>query len=178
MRFFLLFLFLLIVSCSSNKSAQFYICGDHPCVNKKEMKDYFDNNIAIEVYTVTSSKEEIEKLDLVQLNLLKDELIQGNKADKKKSLKENKKNIEKLIKERKKVSKLKLKQVEETIKKEKKIVKKNKISKPKKSFKNEKGKPLTLVRLCKNLDECDIENISKIIMDLGKEKPFPDIAAN
>ena len=45
-------------------------------------------------------------------------------------------------------------------------------------FKNEKGEPLTLVRLCKNLDECDIENISKIIMDLGKEKPFPDIAAN
>ena len=29
--------------------------------------------------------------------------------------------------------------------------------------------------LCKNIEECDIDKISKIIMDMGKEKPFPDI---
>ena len=34
---------------------------------------------------------------------------------------------------------------------------------------------VTFVRLCKNLDECDIDQISKIIMKMGKDKPFPDL---
>ena len=45
----------------------------------------------------------------------------------------------------------------------------------KKILKPKKTKPVTFVRLCKNIEECDIDKISKIIMDMGKEKPFPDI---
>ena len=45
---------------------------DHPCVNKAEMRDYFKNNISIEVYTVTSEKEKKESLGLVQLLLKED----------------------------------------------------------------------------------------------------------
>ena len=59
MRFILLF-FIFIFSCSTfndEKTKKIYICGDHPCSNKKEVKNYFDNNISIEVYTVTSKKK-------------------------------------------------------------------------------------------------------------------------
>ena len=40
-----------------------------------------------------------------------------------------------------------------------------------------KIKPVTFVRLCKNLKECDIDQISKIIIDMSKDKPFPDITS-
>ena len=56
MRFFLFIIFLFLLSCS-NKITQVYICGDHPCVNKKEMKEYFDNNISIEVFTIIPDKK-------------------------------------------------------------------------------------------------------------------------
>ena len=82
---------------------------------------------------------------------------------------EKKKNIKKQIKERKKLAKLKMKKVEESEKSEK-IVKKSEITKKKKPT------HFTIVRICKNLQECDIDKISKIIMDIGKEKDYPDIA--
>ena len=49
---------------------------------------------------------------------------------------------------------------------------------PQKIIKTVKTKPpskITLIRICKNLKECDIDNISKIIMDIGKNKDFPNI---
>ncbi len=58
---FFIYYFLFLFSCS-NKVTQVYICGDHPCVNKKEMKEYFDNNISIEVFTIISDKENKKSL--------------------------------------------------------------------------------------------------------------------
>ena len=45
MRFFFLTLFLLSLSCSTpfSKVERIYICGDHPCKNDKEAKEYFNN---------------------------------------------------------------------------------------------------------------------------------------
>lgn len=170
MKYILITFFFLIISCASNKSQQVYICGDHPCVNKAEMKDYFKNNISIEVYTITSDKEKKENLDLAQLNLLKEDLEKNKKINKSLSAKKEKKNIKKIIKERKKLAKLKV-QKDDKIKK--KVVKKaEKLQKPKNKIINEK---VTFVRLCKNLNECDIDQISKIIMEMGKEKPYPDL---
>ena len=40
--------------------------------------------------------------------------------------------------------------------------------------KKQKSK-ITFIRICKNLEECDIDKISKIVMEIGKEKDFPDI---
>ena len=57
MRFLLLLIFILSCSNLNNYGTKkIYICGDHPCANKKEVKNYFENNISIEVYTVASKK--------------------------------------------------------------------------------------------------------------------------
>ena len=67
MRLYLFFILFFLFSCSSNVK-QVYICGDHPCADKKEMNDYFDNNISVEVYTIDPNEEK-KKLNLVKLNL-------------------------------------------------------------------------------------------------------------
>ncbi len=61
----------------------------------------------------------------------------------------------------------------------KKVEESNKIKeivKKKETVKKKKPSQFTIVRICKNLQECDIDKISKIIMDIGKEKDFPDIS--
>ena len=171
MRFFLFIIFLFLFSCS-NKVTQVYICGDHPCVNKKEMKEYFDNNISIEVFTITPDKENEKKFTLVDLNLMKDDENKDRKKSKNLSSVKNKEDVKKIIKKRRKLAKLKLK--ENKVKGQKKVDKISKI-KSKNVFKGKKREPITFVRICKNLEECDIDKISKIIMDMGKKKPFPDI---
>ena len=166
MKFFLLFLFVFLYSCSSpiGGEKRVYICGDHTCVNSKEVKEYFNNNISIEVYTITSDKNEQKNFDLVELNLLKEKLESKEKIQ----ISEKKKKIKKQIKERKKLAKLKMKKVEES-QKIKEIVKK------KETVKKKKPTQFTIVRICKNLQECDIDKISKIIMDIGRKKDYPDI---
>ena len=166
MKFFLLFLFTFLFSCSTPIGGEkhVYICGDHACANKKEMEEYFDNNISIEVYTITSDKDKKKNFDLVELNLLKEKLESKEKIQ----ISEKKKKINKQIKERKKLAKLKMKKVEESFK-VKEITKKKEILKKKKSIQ------FTIVRICKNLQECDIDKISKIVMDIGKKKDYPDI---
>ena len=166
MKFFLLFLFVFLYSCSSpiGGEKRVYICGDHTCVNSKEVKEYFNNNISIEVYTITSDKDEQKNFDLVELNLLKEKLQSKEKIQ----ISEKKKKIKKQIKERKKLAKLKMKKVEES-NKIKEIVKK------KETVKKKKPTQFTIVRICKNLEECDIDKISKIIMDIGRKKDYPDI---
>jgi len=167
MRFIFPILFLLLLSCSSpfEKVEHIYICGDHPCANDKEAKEYFNNNISIEVYSIDSDKDRKENFDLVELNLLEDKL----KTKEKISVSKKKKEIKERIKERKKLAKLKIKKIEEP-KKTKKTLKSKEIIKKKKKTK------FTFIRICKNFEECDIDKISKIIMDIGKEKDFPDIS--
>ena len=120
MKFFLLFLFTFLFSCSTPIGGEkhVYICGDHACANKKEMEEYFDNNISIEVYTITSDKDKKKNFDLVELNLLKEKLESKEKI----KISDKKKKIKKQIKERKKLAKLKMKKIEES-KKTKEIIK-------------------------------------------------------
>ena len=167
MKFLLFFIFLFLFNCSSPLSSEkrFYICGDHPCVNNKEVQDYFDNNISIEVYTIDSEKKAKENFDLVELNLLRDKLESKDKIQ----LSKKKTDIKKQIKERKKLAKLKIEKFEKTNKAQETLKKKEAVKKKKEASK------FTFVRICKNLEECDIDKISKIIMDIGKEKEYPDI---
>jgi len=171
MRFFLFIIFLFLFSCS-NKVTQIYICGDHPCVNKKEMKEYFDNNISIEVFTIVPDKKNKKNFTLVDLNLMKDDDNKNKKKSKNLSSVKSKKDVEKIIKKRRKLTKLKLK--ENKVKRQKKIEKISKI-KSKNVFKAKKKQPITFIRICKNLEECDIDKISKIIIDMARKNPFPDI---
>ena len=171
MRFFLFIIFLFLFSCS-NKVTQVYICGDHPCVNKKERKEYFDNNISIEVFTIIPDKKNKKKFTLVDLNLMKDDGNKDRKKGKDLSSVKSKEDVKKIIKKRRKLAKLKLK--ENKVKGQKKVDKISKI-KSKNVFKGKKRESITFVRICKNLEECDIDKISKIIIDMSRKKPFPDI---
>ena len=171
MKVLKIILFLFIIQCAGplNKVEKVYICGDHKCANKAEAEEYFNNNISIEIYTIDTKKEDDEYFDLVELNLLKDKLSTKNKI----IVKDEKKKIDEKIKERKKLAKLKIKEIEkpvEKIKQDQEKLNNIKKTKPKK----QKSK-ITFIRICKNLEECDIDKISKIVMEIGKEKDFPDI---
>ena len=160
MKYFSYIFLFFLISCSTpfSKVERVYICGDHECKNDKEIKEYFANNISIEVFTVETSKNQDERFDLAELNMLEDKL----KSDDKIKISEKKQKIKKDINERKRIAKLKIKKIEE----------------PQKIIKTVKTKPpskITFIRICKNLKECDIDKISKIIMDIGKNKDFPNI---
>ena len=167
MRIEKIIFFLFLFSCVTpfEKVDRMYICGDHPCKNNKEIQEYFDNNISIEVYSIDTDKNKTDKFDLAELNLLEDKLKSKDKI----LVSEKKDEIKQKVKERKKLAKLKIKQIEDP----KQI---EKIVKSQESVKKKKKSKITFIRICKNLEECDIDKISKLIMDLGKERDFPDIA--
>ena len=155
MRFFVIFFFF-IVGCnslSSDKTSKIYICGDHECANKKEINDYFKNNISIEVYSITSSSKKDKDYDLVELNMSndeKDEII--TLASKKKDIKES-------LKKRKEIAKSEINKGEV-------------ISQIKKSKKKRK---VTLVRICKNMQECDIDEVAKTLFKEANKKKYPNL---
>ena len=148
--------FFILVSCSTinnSKVKKVYICGDHECANKKEINDYFANNISIEIYTISKSSKKDKDFDLVELNM--------SKEDKKNlvSIDVQKKQITDKIKKRNKISKLNLKKGESN------IVNRKKKKRPK----------ITLVRICKDLQECDIDNVANIIIKKANDKKYPDL---
>merc|ERR1712093_910992 len=70
MKYLFLLIFFFVAHCSSitgDKTQKIYICGDHECADKKEMNNYFKNNISIEVYTLLDSSK--KDYDLVELNM-------------------------------------------------------------------------------------------------------------
>ena len=148
--------FFILVNCSTisgNKVKKVYICGDHECANKKEINDYFENNISIEIYTLSKSSKKDKDFDLVELNM--------SNEDKKNlvSVDVQKKQIRDKIKKRNKISKLNIKKGENN------IVNRKKKNRPK----------ITLVRICKDLQECDIDIVANVIIKKGNEKKYPDL---
>ncbi len=94
---FLLILFFLISSCVKPKTV--LICGDHECINKKEAKQYFEDNLTLEVKVISKKKE--VSYDLVDLNINNNQKnIQINK-------KKTSKIVKKLSKEQIKIKKKK-----------------------------------------------------------------------
>ncbi len=156
MKFFLIF-FLFLISCgglNNERSKKIYICGDHECKNNKEINDYFKNNISIEVYTIIPSSKKDKDYDLVELNIPKEEKKNMVSIDTKK------KEINEIIKKRNVTPKVKINEGE------KNLINKNTIVRPK----------ITLVRICKDLEQCDIDEVAKIIFNKGSKKKFPDLS--
>ena len=152
----LLIFFFILVSCSTfndSKVKKVYICGDHECKNKKEINEYFENNISIEIFTLSKSSKKDKDFDLVELNM--------SSEDKKNlvSVDVQKKQIRDKIKKRNKITKLNIKKGENNI-----------LNRKRKS-----RSKITLVRICKNLQECDIDDVTKIIFKKGNEKKYPDL---
>ena len=148
--------FFILVSCSTlndSKVKKVYICGDHECKNKKEINEYFENNISIEIFTLSKSSKKDKDFDLVELNMSNEDKRNLVSAD------VQEKQIRDKIKKRNKISKLNIKKGENN------IVNRKRKSRPK----------ITLVRICKNLQECDINNVTNIIIKKGNDKKYPDL---
>lgn len=64
-KIIILTIFLIINGCNKPKSV--FICGDHICVNKAEAKQYFEDNLTLEVKIIDYKKS--KEINLVELNL-------------------------------------------------------------------------------------------------------------
>ena len=156
-----------MINCSGKPKAVF-ICGDHECINKAEAEKYFEENLSIEVKLLKSKEK--KEIDLVQLNLKE---MSNHRQESSNSIKDDKNNLKVLSKNEIKEIKSKIKSKEVKKITQKKIKKKNlNLSKTKK-----KDIKVKIIKkdICKILDKCNIEEISKYLIKEGNNKEFPDI---
>jgi len=81
-KLFYCLILIFLVSCTTIKKE--YVCGDRPCVDKKEFNEYFTKNLSIEIKT--PQKKNNKFIDLVKLNtnsLNTNKNISTSKHDKK-----------------------------------------------------------------------------------------------
>ena len=175
MKYIIILVIFFIFGCSKQQSI--LICGDHKCVNKSEAKQYFEDNLTIEVQII--SKEKKTSYDLVNLNL----------GVKEKDIKVFKKNNKKIVK---KLSKVEIKAKKSELKNKKKesklniknnkknttIAKKNTNLKKstKTKVKNDYSSNLDSFDICTKLEKCDIDSITEYLIKASKEKDFPNIS--
>ena len=183
---FLISLIFFLSNCSKPKTV--LICGDHVCVNKTEAEQYFEENLTIEVKIIDQKVE--SEIDLVELNLTdskngKRKISLSSKNDTNVSLKtlSNQEIIN--IKENIKIKKIENKLVKKNFKKNKDIIKEQNSSKnieEKKIFKEDKPIQKKVnkdikneVDICTILEKCSIDEISKYLLEQGRNKKYPDI---
>ena len=182
-KIFFFILLILLSNCSKPKTV--FICGDHVCINRGEAKQYFEENLTIEVKILNPKKE--KEVDLVELNLNKE-----NKESKRKVTLFSKKNTNKDLRTLSKDEIIKIKRNIKNKKNEKKItqsiVKKNISNNNKKKevlINNENiekndnvnKKRKKIVDVCTILEKCSIDEISKYLLKQGEKKGFPDITS-
>ena len=197
MKNILILFFILIYSCSGSKNV--YLCGDRKCIDKKEYNDYFAKNLSIEV-DIKNKNNRDKSVDLVKLNTEKS--LGKEKKFKILDSNENQINIKKKIKNderkkkliEKKLKKQILKQRKIDAKKKKlnikdkivedrdKVIKKNNNNaKVQKDLSKINSKMLTnrnkLIdnNICVDINDCDIDKISELLIKEGTSKEFPDI---
>ena len=169
-KFFLSIFIFTLIGCSKPKTV--LICGDHVCINKSEAKQYFEENLSIEVKIIDKKRK--KEVNLVELNLL------TSSNGKKEVTISEKQNTEKNLKV---LSKEDIIIIKENIKKKKKIAKKNVLFKKQKqenissASKNLNKKKKDVVNICTILKNCSIDEISKYLIMQGKKKDFPDITS-
>ena len=174
MRYLIFLLFFFILSCAKQKSI--LICGDHECINKAEAKQYFEENLTIEVQIISNKNK--STFDLVDLN------IEGEKPDIKVFKKKNKKIVKKLSKNEIKIKKAELKKNKKKSNLKVKTVKKKTLNKKNKNF-EENIKPEAVssyksnnnsLDICLQLKKCDIDSITRYLINKSNEKDFPNIS--
>ena len=183
--FLFIFFFLCLYGCNKPKTVM--ICGDHVCINKAEAEQYFQDNLSLEVKLI--NKEKNKNIDLVELNLKKNSqgqqeisIQKKDKTNKKLKILSNKDivNKKKELKQRKKYQNKNKKEKKNAYKKDNKILKKTK------KIQIEKEKVLTIknaitktkkeiVDICVIIKKCNIDEISKYLINEGLGKKFPDI---
>ena len=163
----LIFIFVLILFQSCAKQKTILICGDHVCVNKAEAKQFFEENLTLEVKIV--DKKDNKEINLVQLNLNEGSNLRQVNVVKKK---ETKNQIRVLT--NKEVKEIKKKVKTNKNKYAKKIILKDKKRRKNIFFKENNAKN-DIVDICTIVNKCTIDEISKYLIKTGKKKDFPDI---
>lgn len=183
MKKFIIILSLCILqSCGKPKTV--LICGDHICVNKTEARQFFEENLSIEVRVIDKKKK--DQLDLVELNL------KENSNNNKKITMKRKKDTNKIVKilsndEKKEIMKevkIKRKKKEFASKSSNKIKtgnlttstsQENKTDNKKKYSRKKLLRDKESIDICKILEKCNIDEISKYLINEGMNKNFPNI---
>ena len=206
MKFAYSVLFLVLLSCNTVKKE--YVCGNHPCANKKEFNEYFAKNLTIEIKSQKNKKN--KNIDLIKLNtdssnfkkndrkkLKKEEKIrvkikqQDLEAEKIRILEEQKirENAERKQFELAKIKKLKEKNIINEISNKReqvnKIVKKPLVTKKTAAVKSTNNTSINSVKsqkqkksICNEIKDCDIDKIAELLEKKQKNKPFPNISSN
>lgn len=199
MRLIFIIIFVPLISCTSIKK-EVYWCGDHECVDKKEINEYFDENITIEIKTVKKSKS--INYDLIALNNPVVEPLDQDKSKKGKffglvkdrdttNLSDTNSEKNKLKKqkndviEQRKIAKIKLKnEKKEVIKKKVKDIfsinksdKKTNIKKKEIVSKKNNVDIVSKKISCKELTDCTFDEISNSIKEKADNKDYPDITS-
>ncbi len=166
MKIILLLSIIFLSSCSTTKTV--LVCGDHECINKKEAKLFFDENLTLEVKVISKDKE--RNYNLVKMNL-------KNEKENIKILKtKNKKIVKKLTKNQIKLKKKEIKEKQSNITNktiENKIVKKKEKTS---NFSNKSFSDISSLNICLKLEKCDIDSISNYLIKLSNKKDYPNIA--
>ncbi len=185
-------IFFLIYGCSKPKTV--LICGDHVCINKAEARLYFEENLTLEVKVL--DKKNSKEVNLVELNLRPNS--ENNRKISVRQKKHTNQKIKRLTKKEMKEKKNELKRKEKKQKiLEKVALKKNKKIKNKDAKKKLKSKdlkktqiskvknidrkktvnktPIKIADICTVLEKCSIDEISKFLVEQGKNRKFPDI---
>ena len=187
-KLLLLVFFLLVYSCTGNKTV--FWCGDHACINKKEKETYFKKTLTVEIKKISnknkknySSHEKIlQQVKTDSKKKVGNELSKELELEKKMRIRRDKKLAKQLKleeemrikRERELAKQLKLKKKKE-IKSQKKLAKKLKLAEKKKIKKEKK-----LTKQIKS--EKDTKIYSAIFTELREKivqknllKPYPDI---
>ncbi len=179
----IIFIFFLLSNCSKPKTV--LICGDHVCINKNEAKNFFEENLSLEVKIINQKND--KQIDLIELNLSENvsgerevKVFKKNKTNKKlKNLsKKEVENIKKNIKKNNNKKDIAKKIIKKNDGKNKRNLKKVKIKETrerKASKKNVDKNQKEIVDVCTVIKKCNIEEISKYLLNEGKNKKFPDI---
>ena len=169
MKYFLLFLVFFNFSCAKQKSV--LICGDHKCINKAEAKQYFEENLTLEVQIISKNKK--SSFDLINLNM-------GDKDPEIKIIKnDNKKIVKKLSKDEIMIKKAEIKQKnkeKESALMSKKLKRDNlKIQKREKKISSYNSSSVS-TDICLKLENCDIESITNYLIKVSIDKDYPNIS--
>ena len=206
MKYLYFFFLVFLVSCVGGKKV--YMCGDRACIDKKEFKQYFSENLIVEIQSKVYNKE--SSVDLIKLNIsepvdnkkilksskTKEKLYKNeqkilNKIEKSRIKKERKAQLiedKKRIKEEAKLAKLLKKTKKKKLifdkNKEQSVVaskistkKKDKIKDKLKTKVNKISESKLQTDICVKITNCDIDQISELLIKKGREKDFPNITA-
>ena len=186
---YLTFLLFLLTNC--NKPKAVLICGDHICINKTEAEQFFVENLSLEVKII--DKKIKKEVDLIELNLKekpsgerkitlltkKDTLkeLKTLSNDEKEKIKKNIINKKKEMRAaKKKENNVKKADNKKNYKNESNTKKSNKNPFNSKIMRNNNNKKSTaIVDVCTILDKCNIDEISKFLLEQGRKKRYPDI---